>query len=495
MPLSIEPKLGIRGRFMLLAMLLTLLFSGLWGEWSWVREREQLFDRLHSQGEVLVASMAIPIINALLYEELGIIAEGGLLDNFVADIMANRQLQPLYAMVVGNDGRVLAHNRLPQFGEIYDDSLTRAALASSGVTHTTTEFDGQPALDFAAPLAIAGKRWGCLRVGVSLLPLHQELKVLAGSIIGFALLFSTGALVVFYFAGQKLAKPITRLAETMETMDVDKASYLPRTVRRDEIGRLERSFHDLLERLRQSEAERQNSLEKLVDSERFAAVGKLVSGITHEINNPLSGIQGALYHISEDGNPATQNYVKAAEQGVERISRIVGQLLDLSRADALYQEPIDSAAFFEELALFARMATKKKDCTLQAADHYPRQVILLDRDRIHQAVLNLVLNAADAVAGREESIVRLETFTQDRGYAIRVIDNGPGIHAETQKRIFEPFFTTKGPGKGTGMGLAISRTIAEKHAGRLECRSAPDQGTLFTLWLPQDLSKERTPDE
>jgi signal transduction histidine kinase len=490
MPLKILPNMGIRGRFMLLAMLLTLLFSGLWGEWAWVRERQLLLDRLHGQGEVLVSSMAIPIINALLYEELGIIAEGGLLDNFIADIMANRQLQPLYAMVISSDGRVLAHNRLPEFGEIYDDPTTRAALASSGVLHTRAEFEGKPALEFSAPLAIAGKSWGCLRVGVSLLPLHKELKVLAGNIVGFALLFSMGALGVFFFAGQKLARPILTLAESMENMDINTPSYLPQKARYDEIGRLERSFHDLLERLHQSEEERQRSLERLVDNERFAAVGKLVSGIAHEVNNPLSGIQGALYHISEEGTPATQNYVKAAEQGVERISRILGQLLDLSRADALYLEPVDSVAFFEELALFARMAIKKKNCTLQIADNYPQQVVRLDRDRIHQTVLNLILNAADAVAGQEESIVRLETFAHDQGYAIRVIDNGPGISSEIQKQIFEPFFTTKGPGKGTGMGLAIGRTIAEKHDGRLECRSAPGQGTLFTLWLPQDLSTQ-----
>lgn len=484
MPLKVLPNLGIRGRFMLLAMLMVLLFSGLWGEWTWFREREQLHTRLHSQGEVLVSSMAIPIINALLYEELGIIAEGGLLDNFVADIMANRQLQPLYAVVIGNDGRVLAHNHLSEFGEQYDDPLTRAALVSSEVLATRTEYQGQPALDFSAPLAIAGKRWGCLRVGVSLQPLQRELNLLSRNIIGFAMLFSTGALVVFFVAGQKLAKPILRLAETMETMETAAPSYLPRKIRRDEIGRLERSFHDLLERLRLSEEERQNSMEKFVDSERLAAVGRLVSGIAHEVNNPLSGIEGALYHIRESRGCETAEYVRAAESGVERIGRIVRQLLDLSRADALHKETVDSVSLFEELSMFARMAVKSRDCTLETRDGYPRDMLLLDRDRIHQAVLNLVLNAADALSGREQGILQLETFALEQGYAIKVADNGPGIPHEIQKRIFEPFFTTKEPGKGTGMGLAVSRTIAEKHGGRLECRSVSGQGTIFTLWLP-----------
>ncbi len=492
MPLSISRWLGIRTRFMLLAVILTLLFSAFWGVWTWQRERDLLFDRVGRQGEVLVSTMAIPIINALLYEELGIIEEGGLLDNFVADIMANTQLQPLYAIVIGNDGRVLAHNRLNEYGEIYDDPLTRAALTSNGVAQTETTFNNFQAIDFSAPLAISGKRWGCLRVGVSLVPLQKELNKLANSFMGFALIFSAGALVVFFFAGHKLSRPIVTLAESMETIDVEKPVYLPQKVRRDEIGRLERSFHDLLKRLRDSEKERQKSLDKLVESERFAAVGKLVSGIAHEINNPLSGIEGALYLIREEGGSQSVEYVKAAEQGVERIGRIVGQLLDMSRADALLVETADSAEFFEELALFAKMAIKKRDCTLRIEDGYTRGEILGDRDRIHQTVLNLILNAADAVSTKDHGVIRLETFSHDQGYAIRVLDNGPGITAEIQKQIFEPFFTTKDPGKGTGMGLAIGRTIAEKHGGRLECSSAPEQGTIFTLWLPLDTAEKGT---
>ena len=115
---------------------------------------------------------------------------------------------------------------------------------------------------------------------------------------------------------------------------------------------------------------------------------------------------------------------------------------------------------------------------------------MVDRDRIHQTVLNLVLNAADAASAKDQGHIRLETFSHDQGYAVRVIDNGPGISIDLQKQIFEPFFTTKEPGKGTGMGLAIGRTIAEKHGGRLECRSVPEQGTIFTLWLPLDIIEE-----
>ena len=483
MPLKFSRWLGLRGRFMLLAALLTLLFSLSWGGWTWLREKELLEDRLDRQGELLVSSMAIPIINALLYEELGIIEEGGLLDNFVTDIMATEQLQPLYAMVINSEGRVLAHNRLAEYGEIYTDSITMAVLASDTIIKTKIELDRQPVLDFASPLAISGKSWGCLRVGVPLTPLHKELKSLGSSILIFSVLFSLLAMFVFFIAGQRLAAPIIRLTKTMETLDSDDPVYFPEKVRRDEIGRLERSFHDLIERLRHSEREKRRTLEKIAESERLVTVGKLVSGIAHEVNNPLSGIEGALYHIRGSQAGEQSPYIHAAEQGVERIGRIVGQLLDLSRTDALAIEPVDTAEFFKEIALFGKMALKGKPCRISAADRCSRRIVKFDRDKVHQVILNLVLNAADAVP-KEDGLIMIEALSKKDDYAIRVIDNGPGIPLEKQKKIFEPFYTTKSPGKGTGMGLAICRSIAEQHGGRLDCQSAAG-GTIFTLWLPQ----------
>lgn len=493
MSLMFSGWLGLRGRFMLLAVLLTLLFSLSWGGWTWLREKELLEDKLDRQGELLVSSMAIPIINALLYEELGIIEEGGLLDNFITDIMSNEQLQPLYAMVLNNEGRVLAHNRLAEYGEVYSDPITLEALQSNQVLKSVTRMDGQPILDFASPLAISGKRWGCLRVGISLVPLQRELKLLGGSILAFSSFFSLVAMGVFYLAGQRMAAPLIRLAGSMETMDSDDPSYLPDQVRRDEIGRLQRSFHEMLERLQKSEQERRRSFEKIAESERLVTIGKLVSGIAHEVNNPLSGIEGALYHIREETDQKVAPYIGAAEQGIERIGRIVSQLLDLSRTDILTLEPVDSAEFFKEIALFAKMALRDKSCRLSVEDRCTRRIIELDRDKVHQGILNLVLNAADA-APKENGLILIEALSHEGDYAIRVIDNGPGIPLEEQKMVFEPFYTTKPPGQGTGMGLAICRSIADQHGGRLDCQSAAE-GTVFTLWLPQGTATERVIDD
>jgi signal transduction histidine kinase len=244
----------------------------------------------------------------------------------------------------------------------------------------------------------------------------------------------------------------------------------------------------MLERLRQSELQREASVSRILENERLATVGKIVSGVAHEVNNPLAGIQGALYHIEQKGGAEAKRYTGIAQQGLERIGRIVGQLLDLSRAGAAALEDVDSRAFFEDLTAFARMALKSRQVHLEAKDVCSRRILRLDRDKVHQVILNLVLNAADAVGqGRK---VELHAYTFEEWYCLRVRDDGPGVPAALRERVFDPFFTTKEPGKGSGMGLAISRSIAESHDGRLEMVSEEGAGTFFTLKLPFEPIKE-----
>jgi two-component system, NtrC family, sensor kinase len=487
MSLKKAPFVGLRAHFMILAVLLTLFSSLVWGGLAWHREKALLEDRVSREGRMLVSAMAIPVINALLYQELGILEEGGLLDTFVTDIMANRQLHPRYAMVVDPHGRVLSHNRLAEYGTFYGDPLTREMLVSNSILETPLVYEGEQVLDFAIPLAIAGKRWGGLRVGVSLEPLKAEFQALATRIVTFAILFSVGSLVIYYIVGSRLARPLIVLAEHME--EVRDSAFPPASqpVRRDEIGQLQNSFYRMLERLHRSEKERRASLERVLEEERRTRM--IVYGVAHEVNNPLAGIEGALFQIDQKGGARVARYSMMIRESLDRVGKIVSQLLDLARAGTLNKEGVDSRYLFEDLAVCARMALREGGCHLEVEDLCSRTKVLLDRDKIHQVVLNLILNAQDALGGK--GVISFQAFYSDGFYCLKVEDDGPGIPEKVRARIFEPFFTTKKAGKGSGMGLAISRSIVENHGGILEVVSDEGKGTAFTVRIPYALSGEQ----
>ncbi|BCR03700.1 two-component sensor histidine kinase [Desulfuromonas versatilis] len=489
MPLKPSFFWGLRARFMLLAVALTCLFSSAWGIWTWQREKAQLRQNLSSQGVLLVSSMAIPIINALLYEELGIVEEGGLLDNFVTDIMANDQLCPLYAMVLDQDGRVLAHNRLSEYGSLYQDPLTRSALSAAGVVEGETLVDNQPAIDFAAPLAIGTKRWGCLRVGVSLAPLEATMASLKKGLLGFAGVFSAMALLLFYLVARRLSAPLVVLSRQMEAVQEGLRPTAPSAIRSDEIGQLQSSFFRMVDRLQKSERERQISQQRMLENEKLATIGMIVSGVAHEVNNPLAGILGALYHLERKGGAESGKYVSLISGEVERIRRIVGQLLDLSRSGAVESREMKSQAFFAGISLLAKMALKGRKVRLECKDLCTPKALWVDADKVNQVVLNLVLNAADA--SPENGLITLQAYDFDDNYCIRVDDSGPGVPPHLRKRIFEPFFTTKEPGRGSGLGLAICRNIAERHGGSLELDSSRNKGSGIIFRIPIAKPKNR----
>jgi signal transduction histidine kinase len=482
MPLSGFNFASLRTRFMVLAVLLTLATSAVWGGWAWEREKRFLYQRLSSEGEMLVSSMAIPIINALLYEELGIIREGGLLDNFVADIMANRQLTPLYAMVLDQDGRVLAHSRFAEYGKIFADELTRSALESEGFLERPLFLEHKPARDLAMPLAIAGKRWGCLRVGIPLDALHRELTLLGGQIVLFAVLFTLGALGIFFLVGNGLARPLSALARQMEELDSNLALQLPESGRRDELGALQNSFSRMLKRLRTSERERDQSVRQLLENERLVTAGRIVAGVAHEINNPLAGIQSTLYTLKHKPE-SLEFYLPLLQDEVERIAGIVSQLLDLSRAEEIDRKPIDSRELTRSILTICRLAIKDKKTSLQLQELGTPTTLVCDAQKIQQVVLNLVLNAVDAMNGAGE--VQISCGCVEKEFSLQLEDNGPGVPDHLKEQIFAPFFTTKAAGKGTGIGLAFCLNTIEKHGGSLRLlETKAGSGACFEIKLP-----------
>lgn len=481
--------ISIKTQFVFLAMLLIAVSSALWGWWSWKNERHLLFASLEGEGRQMVTSLASPIINALLYEEMGVIEEGGLLDNFIEEIMNNTGFPVVYAYVTDSNGKVLAHNSYSEYGKSYHDPLTREVLVKGEYISRLTQASGsRPSLmDVAMPLRIHGKSWGALRVGISTVPLEQELDALAQHILFVSLAFFLFGVLLSWLIGRGMARPLQRLTSLMAAVSTDNLDIELPPRRPDEIGVLQDSFLAMLERLRRSEDERERAVAQLIQSEKMASIGKIVAGVAHEVNNPLATIGACIYNIEQSGEAPNRN-LQILKQGAERIERIVRQLTDFSRAGALEVQPVGSSWFFDEFKEFGRMALKNRQIRFVAEDRcIPAIALTIDKGKIHQVVLNLLVNAADASPVDGE--VCLTTAADGGRYLISVHDQGSGIPDEVREQIFDIFYTTKPAGVGTGIGLAICKSIIEMHGGSLSFKSRPGD-TTFTVSIPVSLRSD-----
>jgi signal transduction histidine kinase len=238
----------------------------------------------------------------------------------------------------------------------------------------------------------------------------------------------------------------------------------------------------MLLRLRRSEAERENTLNYVIQNEKMASLGKIVAGVAHEINNPLAAISACVYKIEEKLPPEAQNCLGILKIGVQRIETIVYQLADFSRAGSLDLQYIPSDQFFREAEFFATMALEKHKANLIAVDECRSPVVLhIDKGKMHQVILNLLMNATAASPGAAP--IELRAQVNDGAYVLTIRDEGAGIPDEDQEKIFDIFFTTKPAGAGSGIGLAICKSIVDLHHGAIAVASRPGE-TTFTVSIP-----------
>jgi PAS domain S-box-containing protein len=235
--------------------------------------------------------------------------------------------------------------------------------------------------------------------------------------------------------------------------------------------------------------DRREVIARMQITDRMAAMGALAAGVAHEINNPLTFASGNLHRALErlDGpeaidRPELREWLASAVEGTERVGHIVGDLNTFARDpgdDGL--APLEVEKVVDTSVSIAFSAFKHKAKLVR--EHEFRLVVLGDPTRLSQVLVNLLINAAQALPeGRLENEIRLSTFEEDDEVLIEVADNGPGIPAAILPRIFEPFFTTKPVGVGTGLGLSICKNLIEHMGGVMEVETS-DQGTVFRLRL------------
>ncbi|MGE3174262.1 MAG: ATP-binding protein [Planctomycetota bacterium] len=244
-------------------------------------------------------------------------------------------------------------------------------------------------------------------------------------------------------------------------------------------GLIVTQLQDAHQRLQRSLEEQARLRQERSRDEKLLALGALVSGVAHELNNPLTAILGFARDIGEPSRAAYASQV-VGEQA-ERCRGIVRSLSALAGECAHPRRAVDCTALVERVVRGLERQALAAGVTLQL-QLGPTPMVLADPIGIEQVVANLLANAIDA--SPRGGVVRLHGGVAGPVLVLHVDDNGPGVPAELQKRLFEPFFTTKPSGKGTGLGLAVAFAIVRSHQGTLRVADAPEGGARFTVRLP-----------
>lgn len=244
--------------------------------------------------------------------------------------------------------------------------------------------------------------------------------------------------------------------------------------------------------------ERVNMENQLRQSQKLQAVGQLAGGIAHDFNNLLAGIMGYAELAMEEARPGTQiaNYMENIFLASQRAAGLVKQILTFSRPARDALKPVSLAEVLQEAERFLDVSIPKNiELHVVVDEKLPK--VVADGNKIHEAVVNLVVNAVKALEDSGKVTIQLKKYRVQSSFqgtigmvnqgdyaAIVVKDTGKGIPAEIIERIFDPFFTTRGVGEGTGMGLSVVYGIMQSHSGDVLVHSEPGQGTEFTLLFP-----------
>jgi two-component system, NtrC family, sensor kinase len=364
------------------------------------------------------------------------------------------------------------------------------------------------------PVKAQGKIIAAGGIESSLSPIYRDFRRIQK--IAFVLIVINS----FFFAliGNRLLsriyfRPLKRLAKRAETYQDEDALFFSVRKEDNEFAVLSTALNKMLHRiaedkgvlretigsLKTTNVELQKAQNDVIRAEKLATVGRLTSGIAHEIGNPIGIVLGYLDLLKQTDLTSEEraDFIARSEKEITRINGIIRQLLDMSRSSVVESKPVSLHQLLNDLISVFHYQPAANNILFESDLEASDDMVVADPDRLRQVFLNILLNAVDAVNAQASPQARIymrtECITRTGGQSAAkdnhfikatIQDNGPGIRADQLAHIFDPFFTTKPPGKGTGLGLSVAFMIIEKLGGHITVSSDANAGTCFYITLP-----------
>jgi signal transduction histidine kinase len=322
---------------------------------------------------------------------------------------------------------------------------------------------------------------------------------LRNGIIASAAAVGVAALLALVLGFLFIGRPISRLAHKARRVGAGDLTGPLHLTQRDELGQLATEINLMCDRLAAERSAREAATEQLRHADRLTTVGKLASGLAHELGTPLNVVQGRARLIRDrevEGDEAVDSARIVLEQS-ERMTALIRRLLDFARPRPLHKAPVDVPALIARVCELVGTIARKAKVTLQPPAACVKLRVEADDAQLHQVVTNLVINAIHAspegatveisVRTAEQTPPAYVESTHTTWLVIEVLDHGVGMSEDTRTRIFEPFYTTKDVGEGTGLGLSVSWGIIREHGGWIDVQSTEGMGSTFAVFLPAGL--------
>lgn len=362
--------------------------------------------------------------------------------------------------------------------------------------------EGQKRLRYIAPLVVEpsclechveqGYQVGDIRGGLSVtIPMgwvYADIRKNNHMLLFIAVATICVVSIFLFWLVDKLV--VHRLRDLAGVMDrypdhiaTDELAGLP--TEKDEIGKLTKKFKDLCQRLTISQQELNRTREQVFQSEKQAALGRLVAGVGHEINNPLAGMLNCVKSMQESPDDLEQNrrYLPLLAKGLDRIRHTVRQLLNFGRREPLRPQLVEVDGLIGEC--FELLGYGLKNIELILDLHLSRPCCV-DAEAMKQVVMNIGINAIHAMPNG--GTLTVSSRESDGRIILRFADTGMGIAPENLQKIFDPFFTTKEVGEGTGLGLSVTFALVKRMGGQIGVTSEQGRGACFTVELPAEQS-------
>jgi two-component system NtrC family sensor kinase len=283
---------------------------------------------------------------------------------------------------------------------------------------------------------------------------------------------------------EKRVKELEMVLEEERSLSQARNKLLAANIK--ELNEVYDALREKLTELRRRDARIKSFEGELIKANKLSALGELASSIAHEIKNPLISIQGFARRIgTTEDRDKLEKYAKFIEQEADRLTQVLTKLLGFSRMDEPKKDFLNMNDIVDDTVLFMEHhLTRFKNVEIAVEKEPDLPLVQVDRIHVQQTVVNILMNAAQAMPGGGKILIK--TGRGDQYVFISITDTGVGIKEEDLEKIFEPFFTTKEKEQGTGLGLSLCKRLIEANAGKIEVESKVGEGTTFTIMIPMN---------